>query len=135
VFVIYRIPGFSRNLRNEVAKTAEWYFYDNGIRNALITNLNPLSLRNDTGELWENYVLAERIKFQAYTGMLVNNYFWRTYQQQEIDWIEEREGKLFAYEIKWSNRKKSKIPGAWAAGYPESEFKTITPENYLDWVE
>lgn len=135
VFVIYRVSGFSRNLRNEVTKTAKWYFYDNGIRNALITNINPLSLRNDTGILWENYVLAERIKYQAYTGMLVNNYFWRTYQQQEIDWIEERDGKLFAFEIKWSSHKKSKAPSAWSTGYPESEFKTITPENYLEWIK
>jgi len=135
VFVIYRVPGFSRNLRNEITKTAKWYFYDNGIRNVLITNFNPLSLRNDTGELWENYVLSERIKFQTYKGMLVNNYFWRTYQQQEIDWIEEREGKLFANEIKWSIHKKSKIPAIWTGAYPGSDFKTINPENYLEWVE
>ena len=135
VFVLYRISGFSRNLRNEITKMNRWYFYDNGIRNVLTTNFNPLSLRNDTGELWENYLLSERIKFQHYNEMFVNNYFWRTYQQQEIDWIEEREGKLHAYEIKWSNRKIPKVPSAWIRAYPESSFKVITPENYLDWIE
>ena len=135
VFVLYRISGFSRNLRNEITKTNRWYFFDNGIRNVLTTNFNPLSLRNDTGELWENYLLSERIKFQHYNEMLVNNYFWRTYQQQEIDWIEEREGKLHAYEIKWSNRKIPKVPSAWIRAYPDSSFKVITPENYLEWIE
>ncbi|MBN2173511.1 MAG: ATP-binding protein [Bacteroidales bacterium] len=134
VFVIYKIPGFSRNLRNEVTKTSRWYFYDNGILNVLTTNFNALSLRNDTGSLWENYVISERLKYQHYNQMLVNNYFWRTYQQQEIDWIEERNGKLHAYEIKWSSRKKTKIPSAWAKAYPESIFKVIAPENYLEWI-
>jgi uncharacterized protein len=134
VFVIYRLPGFSRNLRNEITKTSKWYFYDNGIRNALINNFNPLTIRNDVGELWENYLLSERLKFQHYNGILSNNYFWRTYQQQEIDWIEEREGKLFAYEIKWRSGKAVRIPSAWAKAYPESSFEVIHPENYLDWI-
>jgi predicted AAA+ superfamily ATPase len=135
VFVVYKIQGFSRNLRNEITKTNRWYFYDNGIRNALIANFNPLLLRNDTGELWENYILSERIKFQHYTGMHVNNYFWRTYQQQEIDWVEERGGRLFAYEIKWNPRKKTKVPSAWAKAYPESNFELITVDNYLNWIQ
>jgi predicted AAA+ superfamily ATPase len=135
VFVVYKISGFSRNLRNEITKTSRWYFFDNGIRNALITNFNSLSLRGDTGELWENYLLSERIKFQQNTGMIVNNYFWRTYQQQEIDWIEEREGTLFAYEVKWNARKTPKVPSAWLAAYPLSSFEVITPENYLGWIE
>ena len=135
VFVIYRIPGFSRNLRNEVTKTSRWNFYDNGIRNVLIANFNTLTLRNDIGELWENYLLSERIKTQHYNEMLVNNYFWRTYQRQEIDWIEEREGKLHAYEIKWSITKKSKVPTSWSKAYPDSNFEVITPANYLDWIE
>lgn len=135
VFVIYRLPGFSRNLRNEITKTSRWYFYDNGIRNALINNFNPLMIRNDTGELWENYLLAERLKFQHYNGIHSNNYFWRTYQQQEIDLIEEREGKLFAYEIKWRSGKVVRIPSAWVKAYPESSFEVIHPENYLEWIE
>jgi len=134
VFVIYQLSGFSRNLRKEITKTSKWYFYDNGVRNTLIANLNPLNLRNDLGELWENYLLSERIKYQEHTRMLVNNYFWRTYQQQEIDWVEEREGKLFAYEIKWSPNLRFKIPSAWKDAYPDSEFHLINPENYLDWI-
>jgi uncharacterized protein len=134
VFVIYRIPGFSRNLRSEITKMNRWYFYDNGIRNALISNLNPLTLRNDAGELWENYIISERVKYQHYTGMLVNNYFWRTYEQQEIDWIEEREGKPHAFEIKWNPNKKARVPSLWAKAYPDSTFSTVNPDNYLDWI-
>ena len=134
VFVIYRLQGFSRNLRKEITKSSRWYFYDNGIRNTLIANLNPLSLRNDTGALWENYVLGERIKYQSYKGMLVNNYFWRTYQQQEIDWVEDRGGKLYATELKWKEPQKAKAPSAWQSAYPESEFQCVHPRNYLDWV-
>lgn len=135
VFVVYKISGFSRNLRNEITKTSRWYFFDNGIRNALISNFNLLSLRSDTGELWENYILSERVKFQHNTGIIVNNYFWRTYTQQEIDWIEERDGKLFAYEVKWSSRRTPKIPSSWEAAYPQSTFEIITPGNYLGWIE
>lgn len=134
VFVIYKLQGFSRNLRKEVTKSSKWYFYDNGIRNTLIANHNPLSLRNDVGELWENYLLSERIKHQSYTGMLVNNYFWRTYEQQEIDWIEEREGKLHAYEIKWNPGKKIKPPTAWKEAYPTACFEIISQDNYLDLI-
>lgn len=134
VFVINKVSGFSRNLRKEIVKSSRWYFHDNGIRNVLIANFNPLNLRADAGELWENYILSERIKYQHYSQLLVNNYFWRTYQRQEIDWIEEREGNLFAYEIKWNSRKKPKVPSAWIQAYPESKFDVITPDNYLDWI-
>ncbi len=134
VFIIYRVQGFSRNLRKEITKSSKWYFYDNGIRNTLVANLNPLSLRDDKGLLWENYLLSERIKYQAYTGMLVNNYFWRTYQQQEIDWVEERGGKLYAYEIKWKADKKITAPSAWADNYPKTSFEVITSANYLNWI-
>jgi uncharacterized protein len=129
------LPGFSKNLRSEITKTSRWYFFDNGIRNALIANFNPLSLRNDTGELWENYVIAERIKFQQYTDYYPANYFWRTYQQQEIDWIEEMDGRLHAYEIKYNTHKKAKVPTAWAQAYPDASFDVINPENYLDWIQ
>lgn len=134
VFIIYKVKGYSRNLRKEVTKSSKWFFYDNGIRNTLIANHNVLGLRNDIGELWENYLLSERIKFQSYKNVLVNNYFWRTYDQQEIDWIEEREGKLFAFELKWGKGKKVKVPSAWKEAYPEGEFKVIDPDNYLDWI-
>lgn len=134
VFVIHRVGGFSKNLRKEITKNSKWYFYDNGIRNILIANLNPLELRNDLGQLWENYIISERIKYQSYSGMIVNNYFWRTYDQQEIDWVEERNGKLFAYEFKWNVKQKSRIPGSWKSNYGESEFQIINPDNFQDWL-
>lgn len=134
VFVLYRVDGFSRNLRKEITKMSRWYFIDNGVRNAIINNLNDISLRNDQEELWENYVLSERIKRQHYDNMLVTNYFWRTYQKQEIDWIEEREGKIFAYEMKWSSKKKVKPSKTFVDAYPDSGFTVINPNNYLEWV-
>lgn len=134
VFVVYKLSGFSRNLRSEITKTNRWYFYDNGIRNALIRNYNPLSIRNDAGELWENYVLMERVKFQHYTKIKASNYFWRTYEQQEINWIEESGGKLTAYELKWNPAKTVRAPTAWTSAYPESSFQIIHPDNYLDWI-
>ena len=134
-FIIFAVPAFSRNLRNEISKSKRWYFYDNGIRNILIENMNDLTTRNDVGELWENYIISERIKFQQNTNMLVANYFWRTYQQQEIDWIEERGGNLFAYEMKWNSNKKVKIPSSWKSSYPKASFETITPTNYLLWID
>jgi uncharacterized protein len=133
VFVLFKLEGFSRNLRKEISKSSKWYFYDNGIRNALIANFNGLSLRNDSEQLWENYIISERMKYQEYNRMIVNNYFWRTYDQQEIDLIEERKGKLFAYEMKW-DMVSSKSPAAWKKAYPDSEYKVITQQNYLDWV-
>lgn len=134
VFVIYKLPGFSRNLRSEIVKMNRWYFYDNGIRNTLINNLNPLLMRNDSGELWENYIISERIKYQHYTGMMVSNYFWRTYEQQEIDLIEESGGELAAYEMKWNVAKQARIPTAFGRAYPGSTFRTINPDNYLGWI-
>jgi len=133
VFIIHKVEGFSRNLRKEISKSSRWYFYDNGIRNAIVANFNQLVVRNDIGLLWENYMISERIKFQQYNRMIVNNYFWRTYDQQEIDWVEERDGTLLAYEFKWGE-KKVKTPGAWSRAYPESEFFVITPTNYHDWL-
>jgi hypothetical protein len=133
VFVLFKLEGFSRNLRKEISKSSKWYFYDNGIRNTLIANFNPLNLRNDTGQLWENYIISERMKYQEYNNMIVNNYFWRTYDQQEIDLIEERDGNLFAYEMKW-NMGSSKLPAAWKKAYPDSEYKIISMQNYQEWV-
>lgn len=134
VFVIHKVGGFSKNLRKEIVKNVRWYFYDNGIRNTIIANLNPLRMRNDVGTLWENYIFGERIKFQHYNRMLVNNFFWRTYDQQEIDWVEEREGKLFGYEFKWNPKKKVSAPSGWRNAYPDAFFEIITPENYFNWV-
>ena len=134
-FIIFPVNAFSRNLRNEITKSKRWYFYDNGIRNILIENMNDLALRNDVGELWENYIISERIKYQNNSQMLVSNYFWRTYQQQEIDWIEERGSSLFAYEMKWSPQKRIKIPSQWKSAYPGSSFSVITRDNYLDWIK
>ncbi len=134
VFVLHKVNGFSKNLRKEVTKTSRWYFYDNGLRNVVIANLNPIGLRQDIGMLWENYIISERIKYQRYTKMLVNNYFWRTYDQQKIDWVEERSGKLYGYEFKWNPNKYVKIPAAWKKSYESAEFEVINPDNYLEWI-
>lgn len=133
LFIVHKVEGFRRNLRKEITKSARWYFIDNGIRNAVIANFNPVDLRDDTGALWENFIILERLKKQGRLRMAVNNYFWRTYDQQEIDWVEEREGNLFAFEIKWS-KAKGKPPKAWSDAYPGSVFQTITKENYRDWI-
>ncbi len=133
VFVIYRIEGYSRNLRKEISKSPRYYFWDNGIRNTLIANFNTPELRNDIGQLWENYIVSERIKLQHYQGWPSNNYFWRTYDQQEIDWIEERDGKLFGFEMKYQ-KKTFKAPGGWTKNYPEASFDVISRENYLKFI-
>ena len=134
VYIVHSVNAFSRNLRKEIAKGKKWYFYDNGLRNILIGNMNPLSLRDDVGKLWENYVISERLKTQRYRRMLVYNYFWRTYDQQEIDWIEDRGGILHAYEFKWNPNKRAKVPVAWQKSYENTEFEVIHRNNYLDWV-
>lgn len=103
-FVIFRISGFSRNLRSEVTKTKRYYFYDNGVMNAVINNFNLLHLRADVGVLWENYLTSERMKKQSYHRIFANNYFWRTYERQELDRLEERDGNLYVYEFKWGDK-------------------------------
>lgn len=133
-FVLKNIRGFSRNLRKEVSKNSRYYFYDNGIRNAITGNFNPVLSRDDVGMIWENYVIMERFKKQEYLRIFCNNYFWRTYDQKEIDLVEEREGKLFGYEFKWSNKKNIRAPKDWKKVYPNAEFEVITPENYLDFA-
>lgn len=132
-FVIYCLRGFSRNLRKEIVKKNKYYFFDNGVRNALIANFNPLEMRNDAGMLWENFIFMERMKKRSYHEIYANAYFWRTWDQKEIDLIEEREGRLFGYEIKWG-KKPVKPPQEWLTTYPESEFHVITPDNYLDFI-
>ena len=134
VFIIHRLGGFSRNLRKEITKSSKWYFFDNGIRNILVANVNPIELRNDVGQLWENYIISERIKFQHYQGMIVIIYFCLSYVQQEIDWFEDLVGKLYGYEFKWNQKKKPKVPVAWKGAYTDAEFHTIHPENYRKWI-
>jgi predicted AAA+ superfamily ATPase len=134
IFVVYKVGGFSKNLRKEIAKSSRWYFYDNGIRNALIDNFKPLSLRNDVGELWENYLFTERLKKNEYERKFTETYFWRTYDQQEIDCIEVKNQEIEAFEFKWGNTK-AKIPVAFANAYPEAKFSIISKENYLDFIE
>ena len=134
VFVIYRLSGFSRNLRKEITKSQRYFFYDTGVRNALIGNFNPLAVRNDLGELWENYIITERMKRQEYLRIVTNSYFWRTYDKKEIDLVEEREGKLFGYEVKWK-KEHVKIPRDWTAGYPGAAFEVIHRENYLKFIQ
>jgi predicted AAA+ superfamily ATPase len=133
-FVLYRLTGFSRNLRKEVTRQAKYYFWDNGIRNAVIAQFNGLSQRNDVGQLWENFFVIERLKYRTYYSVPANAYFWRTYDQQEIDLVEERGGRLFGYECKWSTKKSVMAPSSWVQAYPDADFVTITPENYLDFV-
>ena len=134
VFVIYKLPGYSKNLRKEITKSNRWYFVDNGIRNAIIGNFTRLDSRTDVGALWENYLASERIKHQNYNEKWVTNYFWRTYDQQELDWLEQENGKLNGFEFKWNENRKAKIPTAFAKAYPESSFEVITKGNYLDFI-
>ncbi|MDB1145271.1 MAG: ATP-binding protein [Alcaligenaceae bacterium] len=134
VFVLFKVEGFSRNLRKEITKSSRWYFYDTGIRNAIIGNFTRLSKRSDTGELWENYLIAERIKKQHYHKIKSRNYFWRTYDQQEIDWIETHNENINAYEFKWNLHTKVKIPAAFQKAYPDAAFTVIHSSNYLDFI-
>jgi hypothetical protein len=133
-FVIVRLGAFSRNLRKEVTSKAKYYFLDPGIRNAVIAQFNGLDQRNDIGALWENFAVIERLKRRAYESIYANAYFWRTYDQQEIDLIEERDGKLCGYEFKWSAGRPVLAPSGWLGAYPEAEFMPITTENYLDFI-
>ena len=132
-FVIQKLSGFSRNLRSEITKNSRYYFLDNGIRNALINNFNPLDLRNDVGELWENYLVMERLKKQEYLLEHANNYFWRTYSQKEIDFVEEREGQLFGFEMKWG-ASVGKPPKEWLKAYPNATWQIINRQNYLELI-
>jgi predicted AAA+ superfamily ATPase len=131
-FVIFRLNPLSRNLRNEISTNRKIYFYDTGIRNAIIANFNPLCLRQDTGALWENFIISERQKFIHYHRVFCNVYFWRTRQQKEIDYIEERDGKLFTYEIKWNPDNKYKIPASFINNYPNSKYSIINKDNFND---
>ncbi len=132
-FIIFSISGFSRNIRKEITKKNKYYFYDLGVRNSLIQNFNPLSIRNDIGNLWENFLVIERIKKQNYTNIYSNNYFWRTWQGQEVDWIEERDGKIYGYEFKY-NQKNQKINPKFKEIYPEAITELIDQNNFLEFI-
>ena len=133
-YIIFRLPSFSRNLRHELKASRKIYFYDNGIRNALIADYRAPEVRQDIGALWENFVIAERMKSNEYYHRWVNRYFWRTKQQQEIDYLEESGGKLHAYEMKWNPRAKASITKTFTEAYPNTEFQVITSENIADFL-
>jgi predicted AAA+ superfamily ATPase len=133
-FVIFRLPSFSRNLRNELKSSRKIYFYDNGIRNAIINNFNPIALRSDVGFLWENFLVSERLKFNSYHLLNKNSFFWRTVNQQEIDLIEEYGGQLHAYEFKWNTKKTVRLTKTFENAYPNSTFNVITPGNLHEFL-
>ena len=134
-FIIFRLNGLSRNLRNELKKAKKIYFYDNGVRNAVIQQFAPVTLRNDMGQLWENFFISERIKYNHYTRHHCNIYFWRTTSQQEIDYIEESDGQMSAFEMKWNPKKgNTRLPEAFLRAYDIKETAIITPDNYWDWL-
>lgn len=134
-FIIFRLNGLSRNMRNELKKAKKIYFCDNGVRNAVIQQFAPVALRNDMGQLWENFFISERIKRNHYLGHHCNIYFWRTTSQQEIDYIEELDGQMSAFEMKWNPKKATvKLPEAFLKAYSVKQTAVVTTENYLDWL-
>lgn len=133
-FVVFRLDSFSRNLRNEIKKGKKIYFYDNGIRNAVLSNFAPLELRNDTGALWENLMVSERVKRNSYLGDFAQLFFWRTHERQEIDLVEEQDGVLRTFEFKWNDKVKVKRPKSFFDTYPNSTYEVVTPENYWNFI-
>lgn len=129
-YVIFKLNSFSRNLRNELSSSKKIYFYDNGIRNALLSNFNQIEARTDIGALWENFLLSERIKYLNYNNKWVNSWFWRTKDQQEIDYLEETDGKLYAYEFKWKPNANVTFPKIFNTNYPNSIFQVINQDNF-----
>ena len=132
-YIIFKLGSFSRNLRNEIKKNKKIYFYDNGIRNMVIGNFNPFELRTDKGALWENFLISERVKQIEYKQSLAHTYFWRTKQQQEVDFVEENSGKIYGYEFKWNNRRKIKLPKTFIEAY-NAESKVIDRKNFREFV-
>ena len=132
-YVIFKLGSFSRNVRNEIKTNKKIYFYDNGIRNMIIGNFDPLDLRQDKGALWENFLIAERVKQNEYKQSLARKYFWRTKQQQEVDYVEDIGGKIYGYEFKWSEKKSNKLPKTFTDAY-KSENKIITRNNFREFV-
>lgn len=133
-FIIFRLGSLSRNLRNELKKSRKIYFYDNGLRNSIINQFNPIDLRGDVGALWENFLMSERLKRNAYRLESYNRYFWRTHAQQEIDYVEEHNDQMIAYEFKWNPKTTAKIPITFLNGYPKASTEIITPANYTDFI-
>ena len=133
-FVVFRLGGLNRNLRNELKKSKKIYFYDTGVRNAVIQQFAPVALRGDMGALWENFFIVERMKRNHYGQHFCNTYFWRTNQQQEIDLVEETDGQMIAFEMKWNPAKKAHFPKAFLEAYPVKETVVVTPENYLEYL-
>ncbi len=133
-FVIFRLSAFNRNLRTELSKKQKIYFWDTGVRNAIINSFNPLSDRQDVGALWENFMISERLKHNENAGKYCSSYFWRTTTQQEIDYIEEYDGMLHAYEFKWNKRGKAKLPNSFNTAYPKNSFEIINRENFYGFV-
>jgi predicted AAA+ superfamily ATPase len=133
-YVVFRLGSFSRNLRNELKNSRKIYFYDNGIRNAVIANFSQVETRGDTGALWENFIVSERKKKLAYDAIWRNTWFWRTTDQKEIDYVEEGDGKMYAFEFKWNPKEKVRQPKQFAAGYPDSDFAVVNPDNMDDFL-
>ncbi|TPV34932.1 ATP-binding protein [Paucihalobacter ruber] len=133
-FVIFKLQALNKNQRNEIKNSRKIYFFDNGVRNAIINNFNPLNLRNDTGALWENFLMAERIKKIAYQPLYVSQYFWRNYYGQEVDYVEDQNGNYHAYEFKWNDKRKAKLPIAFQKSYPNSTFKVVNKTNFDEFV-
>lgn len=133
-YVIFRLGTFSRNLRNELKSSRKLFFYDNGIRNALIGNFTQIENRTDVGALFENYMVSERLKLKEYSGDYANSWFWRTTAQQELDYLEEKDGKLDAYEFKWSPRRRASLPLSFRNAYPQARFTVITRDNIEDFL-
>ncbi len=134
-FIVFRLPSFSRNLRNELKKSRKIYFYDVGIRNAVIKNWNPVSLRQDIGALWENFLIVERLKYKSYHELYSNDYFWRNQAQQEIDFIEDYAGIIHAYEFKWNPKSKAKFSKSFTRAYENHQLMTVNKSNYLDFIQ
>ncbi|MCL1983007.1 MAG: ATP-binding protein [Clostridiales bacterium] len=133
-FIVFRLGTFSRNLRNELKKSRKVFFWDNGIRNVLISDFRPAEMRQDIGSLWENYLIAERLKLLSYRESMPGTWFWRTAQQQEIDYVEEQDGSIHAYEMKWSPKAKAASANAFLSAYPGSTVETVTPDNYDEFL-
>jgi len=133
-FIIYRLTTYNRNLRDELKTSKKIYFYDNGVRNALISAFNPLELRDDIGVLWENFIMAELLKKDLYTNKFARRWFWRNKQQQEIDLVHESDGVFTAYEIKWNEKKKVSCPATFNSAYPDIKFHIINKENFIQFL-
>ncbi len=134
-FIIFRIDSFSRNMRNEIKRGKKIYFYDNGVRNAIIANFAPPELRSDMGALWENMMVVERLRRNSYRQTYAHTYFWRNTDQQEIDLVEETDGRLTAFEFKWNPKAKASMPASFAKAYPDAEWKVVTPDNFWEFVK